>query len=104
MFDILPIALPAFLVVLAAVVLVRRERSGDLVDLTEWDDVAVVPVIDVRDTSRSRAHISGGALVAPGGASLGARIRDTAADEIRPHGRVRIRRRDQSLVAARSET
>lgn len=104
MFDILPIALPAVLVVFVAVVLVHRERSDRIVDLTEWDDVAMVPVVDARARSSSRANVSGGALIDPGGASLGARIRATTPDEERPHGRVRIRRRDQPLVAARAES
>ncbi|WP_436793024.1 hypothetical protein [Actinospongicola halichondriae] len=101
--DIIPIAMPAILVVVAAALLIRRERADEVIDLTTaWDDVPVVS-LDGFEPSSEHVSASGGALVEPDGTSLGARLRETAPPPTNARPRVRVRRRDQPLVAARLE-
>ncbi len=102
MLEIIPIAMPATLVVVAAAYLVRRERTDDVVDLTAWDDVPVVSLGDQCPAPTERPPSTGGALIEPDGSSLGARLRETTP----PNGerrRVRVRRRDHPLTAARPD-
>ena len=99
----IPIAIPAIVIVAVAAALVRRERADHVLDLTEWDESDVVPVAVASGAKREHAPVTGGALVEPRGSSLGARLRATEpAPPARP--RVRIRRRERPLVASRSES
>lgn len=102
--DMIPIAIPAIVIVVMAAAFVRRERADRVLDLTEWDELDVVPVAVESGSKREQAPATGGALVEPRGSSLGARLRATEPEPPTARPRVRIRRRERPLVASRPES